>query len=54
MLPYQENRELEILLKQLFEDEDGSALEGVTILRESSLPGLSAECCTYNYTSYSV
>ncbi len=53
MLPYQEDKNLEILLRSLFEDDDnGSNLDGVIVLGEPVNPLLFGNCCNYSYASF--
>ena len=53
MLPYQEDgKRLESLLESLLNDDDGSALEDVMILRLPGSSGIFTACCGYSYSSY--
>jgi len=46
--------ELEKLLETLFEDDDDSTSNDVTVLRDRISPfEVLLACCTYNYASYS-
>ena len=54
MLPYQEDAKLEILLEELFSDDDELTADGVGVLSKSIDPMLllSSDCCRYSYTGY--
>jgi|GEM_PF-1601433 len=54
MLPYQEDqKKLEKLLENLFEDDDESIPEDLAVLRKP-IPPIEpfTNCCNYNYGSY--
>ncbi len=52
MLPYEDEKKLENLLKQLFVGVDGSAAEDVVILGRPIPPEPFNSCCSLNYGSY--
>ena len=52
MLPYEDGKKLEDLLKQLFADDNGSDPEDVMILVRPVPPEPFRGCCDWNYGSY--
>ena len=55
MLPYQEDKKLERLLKDLYLNDDEIAADDVAVLDWPIVPILlpSFNCCVYNYSNYS-